>query len=152
MIGLSNAAALQRLVPWGVMLLGAATLALATWGLDPVVELLERIGLPVDVGGYAITLILLFGAGLLLLIVALLLALARARNTARLLIGSGLALLILGNGPLFAIKAAARLGLTRDPDPFPVSEDMLAQFTFIPAIALLICGLVALARRRYRSA
>jgi hypothetical protein len=42
--------------------------------------------------------------------------------------------------------------LTHDPNPNPVLEGMLAGFTFIPSIVLLICGLVVLVRRRYRAA
>ena len=149
---LSNAAAPRRLASWGVALAGVAMIALATVGLRVLFGLLELIGLHIDAAAIGRIIMMLIGAGLLLLIAGLVLALARARNTARWLIGSGLVVLCLGNGPLLAIVAAAKLGLTRDPNPNPVFEGMLAGFTFIPAIVLLICGLVALARRRYRIA
>jgi hypothetical protein len=135
-------------------LLGATALTLATVGLGALFGLLDLIGLhagPDDAAIGAIIL-MLFGAGLFLLIIGLVLALARTRNTARWLIGSGLALLGLGTGPLFAFIALAKLGLTRDPNPNPVLEGMLAGFTFVPAIVLLLCGLAVLAGRRLRSA
>jgi hypothetical protein len=150
----SNTTAFRRLVPWGVALLGGTALTLATVGLGALLDLLDLIGLragPDDAAIGAI-IMMLFGVGLLLLIVGLVLALARSRSTARWLIGSGLALLCLGSGPLFALIALAKLGLTRDPNPNPVFEGMLAGFTFIPAVVLLLCGLVVLVGRRFRSA
>jgi hypothetical protein len=143
-----------RLAPWGVVLLGAVMIALATVGLGVLFRLLTLFGLHVETDGAAIgaIIMLLIGAGLCLLIAGLVLALARARNAARWLIGSGFVLLCVGSGPLLGIMAAAKLGLTRDPNPNPVFEGMLAGFTFIPAIVLLICGLVVLARRRFRNA
>jgi hypothetical protein len=129
-------------------------IALATVGLGVLFRLLALFGLHIATNGAAIgaTIMLLVGAGLCLLIAGLVLALARTRNAARWLIGSGLVLLCLGSGPLFVIIAAAKLGLTHDPNPNPVLEGMLAGFTFIPSIVLLICGIVVLVRRRYRAA
>jgi FtsH-binding integral membrane protein len=60
----------------------------------------------------------------------------------------GLALFVLGCGPLLAIIAAAELGLTSDPNPNPIGPGMLAMFTFWPAIALMVMGLVMAFRRR----
>jgi hypothetical protein len=133
--------------------LGAALIALATVGLGGLFRLLTLLGLNVGTGLDAVAgliIIVMVVVGLCLLIAGLVLALARAH--ARWLIGSGLALLCLGSGPLFVIIVAAKLGLTRDPNPNPVLEGMLAGFTFIPATVLLICGLVALARGHYRAA
>jgi len=151
---LSNAPARRRLAQWGVALLGAAMIALATVGLGVLFRLLALVGLHIQTndGTVGAIIMLLIGAGLFLLITGLVLALARSRNAAWWLIDSGLVLLCLGSGPLLAIISAAKLGLTRDPHPNPVLEGMLAGFTFIPAIVLLICGLVMLAWRRYRAA
>jgi hypothetical protein len=150
----SNTTAFRRLVPWGVALVGATALTLATVGLGGLFRLLALIGLheKADDGAIGAIILLLFGGGVLLLILGLVLALARSRSTARWLIGSGLALLCLGSGPLFVIIALAKLGLTRDPNPNPVLEGMLAGFTFVPAIVLLLCGLIVLAGRRLRAA
>jgi hypothetical protein len=63
----------------------------------------------------------------------------------------GLALLILGTGPLLAIGAAASLGLLSDPNPNPIGPGLLAFFTFWPAVILIVWGLVA-SLLRYRRA
>jgi hypothetical protein len=55
----------------------------------------------------------------------------------------GLALLVLGTGPLLLIVAAAELGLTGDPNPNPIGPGLLAFFTFWPAVILIAWGLVA---------
>ena len=55
----------------------------------------------------------------------------------------GLALLVLGTGPLLLIIAAAELGLTRDPNPNPIGPGLLAFVTFWPAVILIVWGLVA---------
>jgi len=151
---LSNAPAPRRLAPWSLVLVGGAMIALATVGLGVLFRLLALIGLHIetDTGAVGAIIMLLTGGGLCLLIVGLVLALARSRNAAWWLIDSGLVLLCLGSGPLLAIITAAKLGLTRDPNPNPVLEGMLAGFTFIPAIVLLVCGLVVLVWRRLRSA
>lgn len=62
---------------------------------------------------------------------------------------SGLALLVLGTGPLLLIIVAAGLGLTSDPNPNPIGPGLLAFFTFWPAVTLIAWGLVA-ALLRYR--
>lgn len=56
----------------------------------------------------------------------------------------GLALLVLGSGPLIGIVLGASLGLT-DPNPNPIGPGLLTFFTFWPSIALMLAGL---ARRR----
>ena len=62
----------------------------------------------------------------------------------------GLGLLIIGTGPLFAIGAAASLGIG-DPNPNPIGPGLLAFFTFWPAVILIVWGLVA-SLLRYRRA
>lgn len=62
----------------------------------------------------------------------------------------GLALLVLGTGPLLAIVAAASLGLLSDPNPNPIGPGLLAFFTFWPSVILIVWGLVA-SVLRYRS-
>jgi hypothetical protein len=63
----------------------------------------------------------------------------------------GLALLILGSGPLLAIGIAAGLGLLSDPNPNPIGPGLLAFFTFWPAVILIVWGLIA-SLMRYRRA
>ncbi|MGB6350766.1 MAG: hypothetical protein WBG10_12140 [Pseudolabrys sp.] len=63
----------------------------------------------------------------------------------------GLAVLILGTGPLLAIIAAAALGLLSDPNPNPIGPGLLAFFTFWPAVIMIVCGLIA-SIVRYRRA
>ena len=61
----------------------------------------------------------------------------------------GLAVLILGTGPLLAIIAA--FGLLNDPNPNPVGPGLLAFFTFWPAVIMIVWGLIA-SIVRYRRA
>ena len=65
-------------------------------------------------------------------------------------IRAGLALLVLGSGPLWTIVLLAALGWWPDPDPNPVGPGLLFFFTFWPAIICLIVGVarVRAARRR----
>ena len=63
----------------------------------------------------------------------------------------GLALLVLGSGPLIGTMAAAKLGLTSDPNPNPVVFGILAFFTFWPAVIMIVWGLAA-SLVRYRKA
>jgi hypothetical protein len=51
---------------------------------------------------------------------------------------TGLALLVLGTGPLLLIVAAAELGLTSDPNPNPIGPGLLAFVTFLPAVILIV--------------
>jgi hypothetical protein len=55
----------------------------------------------------------------------------------------GLALLILGTGPLLLIVIVAELGLTDDPNPNPIGPGLLAFVSFWPAVILVVWGLVA---------
>lgn len=54
------------------------------------------------------------------------------------LIRVGVIMLIIGTGPLLAIMAAAKLGLTSDPNP--VGPGMLAGLTFWPSLMLIGLG------------
>ena len=65
------------------------------------------------------------------------------------LVQVGLALLILGSGPLVGVLLYARLGLYHDPDPNPVFLGMLAGLTFWPSVILVGVG-VWRGRRRDR--
>lgn len=87
------------------------------------------------------------GGGALCVIVGLILAL---KNRPGWLIGAGAALLCLGSGPLLSVIVAAKLGLTADPNPNPVLFGILAMFTLLPALVLLVGGVVALVLRRAR--
>jgi hypothetical protein len=64
------------------------------------------------------------------------------------LIRIGAAILVLGSGPLLAIIVAAKLGLTRDPNPNPVGFGMLAGCTFWPGIILLFVGVLTVWLRK----
>ena len=64
----------------------------------------------------------------------------------------GLALLVLGTGPLLLIVIAAELGLTSDPNPNPIGPGLLAFFTFWPAVILIVWGLVASVLRSRKQA
>jgi len=118
-------------------------------GLRALLALLTAIGLATNDAALGTIIIELIGGGLLCLIVGLILALARSgKSRAFWPIGSGAVLLCLGTGPLLLIILMAKLGLTADPNPNPIFAGMLAGFTFIPAVILLICGFVALANRK----
>ena len=52
----------------------------------------------------------------------------------------GLALLILGSGPLLFIIIAAAIGLWPDPNPNPVGPGMLAGLTFWPSVICIAIG------------
>ena len=56
------------------------------------------------------------------------------------LVRAGVIMLVVGTGPLLAIIAAAKLGLTADPDPNPVGPGMLAGLTFWPSVILIGLG------------
>jgi hypothetical protein len=64
----------------------------------------------------------------------------------------GIALLVLGTGPLLLIVVAAELGLTNDPNPNPIRPGLLAFFTFWLAVILTVWGLVASVWRYRRQA
>lgn len=54
----------------------------------------------------------------------------------------GLAIVVVGAGPLFSVLIAAKLGLTKDPNPNPLGLGILAMLTFWPG--LLTAAAVAL--------
>lgn len=58
------------------------------------------------------------------------------------LVRVGLAVAVLGTLPLLAVIAAAKLGLTADPDPNPVVFGILAMLTFWPGLGLAAVGAV----------
>jgi hypothetical protein len=57
------------------------------------------------------------------------------------LVKVGLALLVIGSGPLLGIIFLAELGLWPDPNPNPVGPGLLFAFTFWPAVICLIVGI-----------
>jgi hypothetical protein len=68
------------------------------------------------------------------------------------LVQVGLAMLILGSGPLLFIIAAAGLGLWPDPNPNPIGPGILAFFTFWPSVICIVVGLVRVRLRGNRGA
>lgn len=54
----------------------------------------------------------------------------------------GLGLLVLGTGPLLLFLVADALGLIGDPNPNPVGLGLLFVATIIPAMALIVAGLL----------
>jgi hypothetical protein len=60
----------------------------------------------------------------------------------------GLALVVLGWGPLLAIIALTALHLWPDPNPNPIGPGLLFFFTFWPAVGCLAVGAVQVARGR----
>jgi len=52
----------------------------------------------------------------------------------------GLALLLVGSGPLFLIIIAAAVGLWPDPNPNPIGPGLLCFLTFWPSLALIVVG------------
>jgi hypothetical protein len=65
---------------------------------------------------------------------------------------SGLALLVIGSGPLWTIVLLAALGLWPDPDPNPIGPGLLFFFTFWPAVICVGVGVVRVRRARRRGA
>ena len=59
----------------------------------------------------------------------------------------GLAILILGTGPLLVFGGAAALGLTRDPNPNPIGLGLLAFISFWPAVIMMGAALVTVIDR-----
>ena len=53
----------------------------------------------------------------------------------------GIILLVIGSGPLIITMAAAKLGMTADPNPNPIIFGIMAMFTFWPGIAFMGIGL-----------
>jgi hypothetical protein len=65
-------------------------------------------------------------------------------------IRGGLALLLLGTGPLAYVMIRAKLGITSDPNPNPVLHGMLAGFTFWPSLLLIAIGVWRVRRQNAR--
>ena len=63
---------------------------------------------------------------------------------------AGLALLVVGAGPLVFIIVAAAVGLWPDPNPNPIGPGLLFFFTFWPAVACIVAGVVLVRRARRR--
>jgi hypothetical protein len=61
---------------------------------------------------------------------------------------AGLALLVLGTGPLLFIIGAAAVGLWPDPNPNPIGPGMLCGLTLWPALICIVVGVVRVRRRR----
>ena len=68
------------------------------------------------------------------------------------LVQVGLAMFLLGSGPLLSIIAAASLGLWPDPNPNPIGPGILAAFTFWPSVICIAVGVVRVRMRRPRGA
>lgn len=70
------------------------------------------------------------------------------------LIRIGIALFVLGTGPLLAVIVAAELGLTSDPNPNPIGFGIMAMCTFWPSVILILVGIVNVLRlkRKQRAA
>jgi hypothetical protein len=64
------------------------------------------------------------------------------------LLWAGMAVLLVGVGPLLAIIIASQLGLLSDPNPNPIGPGLLAFLTFWPGVGLTLVGAVLTARRR----
>lgn len=56
------------------------------------------------------------------------------------LVKVGLALLVLGSGPLLGIVLLAAIGLWPDPNPNPIGPGLLFFFTFWPAMICIGVG------------
>ncbi len=73
----------------------------------------------------------------------------RSRWSGAKLLLLGLALLVLGTGPLLTLIFLSSVGIG-DPDPNPVGLGLLAFFTFWPAVAIAVTGLVRVVGERVR--
>ena len=138
----------SRVYPWIMVGAGAGMIALATIGLRVLFAALAWLGPSAarhdgTIGAVIMTLI---AGGIVTSVLGAILLLARTGSgKATWLIGSGLVLLVVGSGPLaFAVLTAS------DRNPNPILEGMLAGVTFMPAVILLICGLVVRAHHLVR--
>jgi len=59
----------------------------------------------------------------------------------------GVAILVLGTGPLVGVMLGAMLGLTDDPNSNPFGFGLLAGITFWPGIAMTAIGILQAVRR-----
>ncbi len=73
---------------------------------------------------------------------------SRPRWSGGRLLAAGLALLVLGTGPLLVVLLLS--SLSGRPDPNPVELGLLAFFSFWPAAAMVAIGLVRLIGGRVR--
>ena len=60
----------------------------------------------------------------------------------------GLALLVIGAGPLVFIMVAAKVGLWPDPNPNAIGPGLLFGITFWPAIICMVVGVIRVRNRR----
>jgi hypothetical protein len=60
----------------------------------------------------------------------------------------GVAMLVLGSGPLLLIIGAAAVGLWPDPSPNPLGPGMLCGLTLWPSIICIVVGVVRVRSRR----
>lgn len=64
----------------------------------------------------------------------------------------GLALVVLGWGPLLAIIVLAAIGVWPDPNPNPIGPGLLFFFTAWPAVICLVVGVVRVQLRQSKDA
>ena len=60
----------------------------------------------------------------------------------------GVAMLVLGSGPLLFIIVAAAIGLWPDPNPNPIGPGLLFFFTFWPAVVCILIGVIRVNRAK----
>jgi len=73
---------------------------------------------------------------------------SRRKRRAFRLLWIGLALFVLGSGPLLITILLASFGLTRDPNPNPVGFGILAFLTFWPSVILIVIGIARTISKR----
>jgi hypothetical protein len=125
----------SRWAGWALAIAGIVMIAFVFRGFPA----LRAIGVPVDAPISAVIVLQLIIGGILCLIIGLVFAL---KVRPLWMIGSGAVLLCAGTGPLVVVGVMAKLGLTADSNPNPVGFGMLALFTLIPSLVLLVWGFV----------
>jgi len=75
---------------------------------------------------------------------------SRARWSGARLLAAGLALLVLGTGPLLTIVALSSLGRVAA-DPNPMGPGLLAFFSFWPAVGISAVGIKRIIAERVRN-
>jgi len=68
------------------------------------------------------------------------------------LVKLGLALVIVGTGPLVFIVVAAALGLWPDRNPNPIGPGLLAFLTFWPGVICIAIGVIRVRARKDKAA